>query len=373
MGRIWCPGGGIPVDAMLAMYEALTGAPGPSGYEEPVRQVVRKYLEPVSDELISDHLGSLAGVKVGRKGGPRVMLAAHLDEVGWMVTAVTRDGFLKFQPLGGWWSQVMLAHRVKVLTRKGEVHGLIGSKPPHILTAEERNKVVPMKEMFIDIGAGSKEEALEFGVRPGDPIVPVADFALLANPKVMMAKAWDDRAGLAIMLAAMQQLKGEAHDNVVYAAATVQEEVGLRGAITMAHRIEPDIGIALDVGIAGDTPGVKDAEAPTRLGQGPTIVLYDATMVPHLALRNLVCDTAEELGIPFQYDVLPGGGTDAGKMHLWGAGVPSIVIGIPTRYIHSHYSLAHRDDLENAAKLVVGLVKRLDEETVRRIKDQRFA
>lgn len=355
------------MDHRLKMYEELTSVNGIPGYEEPVRQVMKKYLEPLSHEIITDNLGSIAGVKIGKQGGPRIMIAGHLDEVGWMVTQITEKGFIKIQPVGGWWSQVMLAQRVKVLTRKGELVGVVGSKPPHVLSPEERSKVVQVKDMFIDIAASSKEEAMEWGVRPGDPIVPHCDFTVMPNPKVLMNKAWDNRAGCAAAIMVLEELKGQEHANVVYAVGNVQEEVGLRGAVTMANTVEPDIGIALDVGLAVDVPG-GGGEIEGKMGGGPLVVIYDASMVPHQGLRNLVLDTAEELGIPVQHQHISGGGTDAGRMHLWGRGVPSIAIGFATRYIHSHAALIHRDDMENAAKLVAAVIKKLDAETVSKIK-----
>jgi len=350
------------------MYEELTSANGISGFEEPVRQVMRKYLEPLCDEIISDNLGSIAGIKKGLAGGPRIMLAGHLDEVGWMVTEITDKGFLKIQPVGGWWSQVMLAQRVKVLTRKGELIGVVGSKPPHLLSDEERNKVVQIKDMFIDIGASSKEEAREWGVRPGDPIVPHCDFHVMPNPKILMNKAWDNRAGCAVAIMVLEELKGQDHPNEVYAVGTVQEEVGLRGATTMANTIQPDIAFALDVGVATDVPG-SDGHGEGKLGAGPLILVYDASMVPHRGLRDLVIDTAEELGIPVQFQAMARGGTDAGRIHIQGRGVPSLVVGFATRYIHSHAGLIHRDDMENAAKLLAAVIKKLDAETVARLKN----
>jgi len=356
------------VDQRLKMYEELTSANGISGFEEPVRQVMRKYLEPLCDEIISDNLGSIAGIKKGQTGGPRIMLAGHLDEVGWMVTQITEKGFLKFQPVGGWWSQVMLAQRVKVLTRKGELVGVVGSKPPHILTQEERNKVVQIKDMFIDIGASSRDEAREWGVRPGDPIVPHCDFHVMPNEKILMNKAWDNRAGCAVAIMVLEELKGQDHPNEVYAVGTVQEEVGLRGATTMANTIEPDIAFALDVGLATDVPG-GDGQVEGKMGEGPLIMVYDASMVPHRGLRDLVIDTAEELEIPIQFQAMAGGGTDAGRIHIQGRGVPSLVVGFATRYIHSHAGLIHRDDMENAAKLLAAVIKKLDAETVARLKN----
>jgi endoglucanase len=185
----------------------------------------------------------------------------------------------------------------------------------------------------------------------------------MKNPKYLMAKAWDDRLGCALFMEVIQALKNEAHPNTVYGVGTVQEEVGLRGATTSAHLIDPDIGFALEVGIPGDTPGAED-KANEKLGQGPVILLYDASMIPHIKLRNFVVDTARQAGIPLQFDSMAGGGTDAGRIHIHGRGVPSLCIAVPTRYIHSHAGIIHRDDYDNAVKLVLELVRRLDADTV---------
>ncbi|KXG42905.1 M42 family metallopeptidase [Tepidibacillus infernus] len=352
-------------DLTLQMFKELTEAPGAPGNEAAAREVMRKYIEPYADEVYTDNLGSL----IARKGnhGPKILIAGHLDEVAFMVTRITDDGFIKFQPLGGWWEQVMLAQRVTIHTRKGEVIGIIGSKPPHILPPEARKKPVEKKDMFIDIGASSKEEAEEFGVRPGDSIIPVSPFTVMKNPKMIMAKAWDNRIGCAIAVEVLKRLKDEQHPNTVYGVGTVQEEVGLRGAQTSVNTVQPDIAFAIDVGIAGDTPGVTDDEAVSKMGKGPQILLFDASMVPHRGLRDFVVDIAEEENIPFQYEALAGGGTDAGRFHLYGKGVPSTVIGIATRYIHSHAAILHRDDFEQAVNLLVKVIKRLDEKTVKGI------
>lgn len=355
-------------DNTLQMFKELTEAPGAPGNEAPARKVMQKYIEPYADEVHTDHLGSLIA-KQGNNG-PKIVVAGHLDEVAFMVTRITDDGFIKFQTLGGWWEQVMLAQRVTVQTRKGEVIGVIGSKPPHILPAEARKKPVDKKDMFIDIGASSKEEAQEFGVRPGDPIIPVSPFTVMKNPKMLMAKAWDNRIGCAIAIEVLKRLKEENHPNTIFGVGTVQEEVGLRGAQTSANAIKPDIAFAVDVGIAGDTPGVTDNEAASKMGEGPQILLYDASMVPHRGLRDFVIDIAEENNIPFQYETLGGGGTDAGRFHLQGKGVPSLVVGIATRYIHSHAAILHRDDFENAVKLMVEVAKRLDEKALEKILNQ---
>lgn len=355
------------MDATLQMMKELTDAPGVPGQEEPVRQVMRRYLEPLGEVLV-DNLGGIVGRKVGLEGGPRVLLAGHLDEIGFMVTRITDEGYLKFQTLGGWWEQVMLAQRVEVWTREGALIGVIGSKPPHILGNDERNKVYEKKNMFIDIGASSRAEAESWGVRPGDAVVPVCPFTVMRNPDLLMAKAWDNRFGCALAIEVLRQLQDQSHPNQVYGAGTVQEEVGLRGAQTITNLVAPDIGFALDTTIAGDTPGVGPDDAAGKLGKGPAVLLYDGSMIPHTGLRDLVIDTAQAADIPLQFDKIAGGGTDAGRIHVFGAGVPSLVIGVPVRYIHTHAAIMHRGDFQNAVRLLVEVIKRLDAETVQRLK-----
>ncbi|GAA0374755.1 M42 family metallopeptidase [Bacillus horti] len=355
-------------DTTLQMFKELTECPGVPGNEHAVKKVMEKWIEPHATELQQDHLGSLIAKKTGQADGPKIMVAGHLDEIGFMITQITESGFLKFQTLGGWWEQVMLAQRVLVLTRKGEVEGVIGSKPPHILPPEARKKSVNVKEMFIDIGAASREEAEEFGVRPGDTVVPICPFTVMKNPKLLMAKAWDNRIGCAIAIDVMKRLKEEDHPNTFYGVGTVQEEVGLRGAQTAGHFVQPDISFAVDVGIAGDTPGIKPEEANSKIGKGPQIILYDASMIAHKNLTDFVVKVAEENQIPYQFDFINGGGTDAGRIQLTGNGVPSLAITIATRYIHSHAGILHRDDYDNAVNLLVAVIKKLDAETVEKIK-----
>ncbi|HMQ34101.1 MAG TPA: M42 family metallopeptidase [Chloroflexaceae bacterium] len=355
------------MDETLQLLKELVEAPGVPGQEGAVRQVMRRHLEPLG-EVLTDNLGSVIGRKEGPAGGPKIMLAGHLDEIGFMVTRITDEGYLKFQTLGGWWEQVMLAHRVEVYTRQGPVVGVIGSKPPHILEASERNKVVEKKAMFIDIGAASRAEAESWGVRPGDPVVPVGPFGQMRNPDLLMAKAWDNRFGCAAAVETLRRLRGQQHPNTVYAVGTVQEEVGLRGATTTTNLIQPDIGIALDTGIAGDMPGVGPDEAAGKLGGGPVMLLYDGSMIAHTGLRNLVIDVAEAEGLPLQFDKMPGGGTDGGRMHIFGGGVPTVVLGIAVRYIHTHTAIMHRRDFEQIVQLLAALVRRLDAETVAQLK-----
>jgi endoglucanase len=343
----------VKMDETLTMLKDLTDAKGVPGNEREARNVMKKYIEPFADEITTDGLGSLIAKKTGKEGGPKIMIAGHLDEVGFTV--------------GGWWSQVMLAQRVTIVTKKGDVTGIIGSKPPHILSAEARKKPVEIKDMFIDIGASSREEAARWGIQPGDMVVPYFEFTVMNNEKMLLAKAWDNRIGCAIAIEVLKRLKGVDHPNIVFGVGTVMEEVGTRGAKTAATKIEPDIGFALDVGIAGDTPGISEKEAQSKMGKGPQIILYDGSLVSHKGLRDFITATADELNIPYQFDAIPGGGTDAGSIHLSNNGVPSIAVTIATRYIHSHAAMLHRDDFENAVQLLVEVIKRLDREAVDKI------
>lgn len=352
------------MDEQIKMLKALTDANGISGFEKEARDVMRSYITPYADSVETDNLGSLIARKIGTEGGPKIMIAGHLDEIGFMVTTIDDKGFLRFQTIGGWWGQVMLAQRVTVMTSTGNISGVIGSKPPHVLTPEARKKPVEIKDMFIDVGASSKEEALEFGIKPGDAIVPVCEFTVMKNEKLLMAKAWDNRIGCAIAIDVLKQLQNEEHPNVVYGVGTVQEEVGLRGAKTSAYAIQPDIGFGVDVGIGADTPGTK---GEGTLGAGPQIILYDASMIGHKDLRDFVVQTADDAGIPYQYDSIAGGGTDSGAIHLTADGVPALSITIATRYIHTHAGILHRDDYENTVKLLVEIIKRLDADKVKEL------
>ncbi len=352
------------MDERLMFLKELTEAFGVPGFEHEIRALIRRHMEDFAT-IEEDRLGSIICKKDGPSDGPRIMLSGHMDEIGFMVQHITDNGFIKFLPLGGWWEQVMLAQRVIIKTRKGDIPGVIGSIPPHILDAETRNKVVKKKAMFIDCGAKDKEEAEKvFGIRPGDPIIPVSEFTVMKNPNLLMGKAFDDRLGCALFMEVIKELKDVEHPNTIYGVGSVQEEVGVRGAKTSVNKICPDVAFALEVGIAADVPGAENLGVYEKLGEGPVILIYDASMIPNRGLRDFVIDVAEELNIPYQLDSLSGGGTDAGAIHTFKDGVPSLVIAVPTRYIHSHAGIIHREDYENAIKLVKEVVLRLDSETV---------
>lgn len=352
------------MDATEQLLRQITEAPGPSGYEAPAREVMRRALTGVAAEVRQDGLGSLIATLPGTAERPRVMLAGHLDEVGFLVRYITDGGFIRFLPLGGWWDQVLLAHEVVIHTSKGEVIGLIGAKPPHMLKDEERNKVVEKDNMYIDVGATSRQQVEEMGVRVGDPIVPRSQFTLLAGGRTYLSKAWDNRLGCAMVVEVFRALAGKPHPNTLFGVGTVQEEVGLRGARTSAHSVNPDVGLVLEVSLAGDLPDMKPEEAASKLGGGPAILAFDGSMIPNVRLRDLAIETARAAGIPVQIDVLAGGGTDGGPIHQNASGVPSLVIGIPTRHIHSHQGIIKRDDYDAGVRLVTEIVKRLDAKTV---------
>lgn len=341
----------------------VTQSRGIAGNEGQVRDLFKEYTKDIADEFVQDGLGSIYAKSEGNESGPVVLAGAHLDEVGFMVKSITDKGFIKFVTIGGWWSQVVLAQQVEITTGDGKViHGVTGSKPPHVLTAEARKKPIDMDDIFIDIGATSKEQAEEWGIRPGDMITPYIETRRL-NPEspFLLAKAWDNRIGVAVAIELLKHAKEKGHPNTLFAGANVQEEVGLRGAKTAANLISPDIAIALDTGTAGDTPGMTQKEADSILGKGPQVIVYDASMVGHKGLRDFVVSIAEKHDIPFQYTFIPGGGTDAGSFHQSGEGIPSIAITVPVRYLHSHTSVIHEDDYKNTVKLVNALVDELDE------------
>ncbi len=350
----------------LQLMKELTETEGAPGFEMRIHQVLNDQIKKITPDVMTDNLGSIVG-KVG-SSGPKILIAGHMDEVALLITHITKEGFLRFQPLGGWWGHVMLAQRVRVLTQKGDLTGVIGSKAPHVLSIEERKNVLDTDKMFIDIGATSKEEAEGFGVAVGDPVVMVCPFEVLPNTKMLLARTWDNRAGCYVALKVLEQINKENHPNIIYSGATVQEEVGLRGAETLVNKIQPDIAFALDVGVAGDTPGMLEKENHTSLGSGPLLCFFDRSMIPHRKLRDLVVQTAKEHQIPYQVDIMPGGGTDAGKFHLAYSGVPTMVVSVAARYIHSSVSIVNRNDLDNAVELLVKVINKLDDSIVKSIK-----
>ncbi|MHC1724711.1 MAG: M42 family metallopeptidase [Syntrophobacteraceae bacterium] len=349
------------MDETGQLLKDLSEAHGISGYEMEIRGLVRRRLQAFG-AIEQDNVGSL--ICHNGESGPRIMLAAHLDEIGLMVSHLSEEGMLRFVPLGGWWNQVLLGQRVIIKSCRGDLPGVIGAKPPHLLPQEERKKVVELKEMYIDIGAASKAQAENAGVRPGDPVVPDASFIPLLDGSIYMGKAFDDRVGLALVIETMRHFSQAPHPNVLYGSATVMEEVGLRGAKTCADLVNPDAAIVLEIDFCGDVPGIRPEESSVKLGGGPSLVLLEARMIPNLKFRDLAIETARELGIPLQLSAWLGGSTDGGQIHLHKTGVPTIALGVPARHIHSHSGIISRADFDKALRLVIALAERLDEKTV---------
>jgi endoglucanase len=342
--------------ALAETLEKLSNACGVAGREEEVRSLMKKFLKPYVDEVKEDKLGNVIGIKKGKKNAPKVMLAAHMDEIGLLVKTISKEGFIQFAKIGGIDDRILLAQKVIVYTEKGPLHGIIGSKPPHIQKEEERKKVLTYDELFIDIGAENQEQAKKMGVKIGDPVGFDIKFAKVGK-NIVIGRAFDDRVGCAVMVEAMKHLKKT--ECTVYAVGTVQEEVGLRGATTAAFGIYPDVGIALDVTVAGDVPRVREVEAPIKLGKGPSIEIADMGLIAHPKVVRLLVDAAEENKIPYQLETGLPGSTDAARISLTREGVPSGVISIPTRYIHSPTSLLNLEDAEKAVKLTVAAVQKI--------------
>ena len=350
------------------LLEELTNAYGPSGFEGPVRDVMRRELGPLSDHVEVDGIGSLIARKNGTSDSPRIMIAAHMDEVGLMVKYVTDEGYIKFQTLGGWLDSAMVGQRWVILTQKGPVHGITGMKTVHVMTPEERTAGFKRDDMFLDVGAKNKEHAeVLLGIRPGDPIAPDSKFEALNGSDYLLGKAWDDRVGLAIMIEVMRSIQESPIQGTLFAVSTVQEEVGLRGAKTSSFLVNPGIGINIESGVAADYPGITQDEAQERLGNGPGIFLHDTTMLPNLKLRDLVIEVAEKNNIPLQFEVLAGYGEDGAEMQRAFGGAPVVNVSVPVRYLHTHNGIIHRRDIDQTAQLVAKLVQRLDHDTVNRI------
>jgi putative aminopeptidase FrvX len=336
--------------------EQLSNACGVAGREEEVRNLMVKLLKPHADEVVVDRLENVIAVKRGKKDKLKVMLAAHMDEVGLMVKTISKEGFLQFTKMGGIDDRILMAQKVNVLTDKAVLPGIVGSKPPHIQKEEERKKIVTYDELFIDVGAESREDAKEMGVKIGDPVAFDVKYVKIGKDAVM-GKAFDDRIGCAVMVEALKQLQET--ECTVYAVGTVQEELGLRGAGTAAFGIDPDVGIALDVTVAGDVPGVREFDTTVKMGKGPALSVTDSGLITHPKVLRLLMGAAEENKIPFQLETGLMGTTDAARISLTRQGVPSGTISIAARYIHSPVGIVSLKDAENSAKLAVAAVQRI--------------
>ncbi len=341
---------------MFELLKKLCDAHGISGYEDEVREIVKAEIESYVDEIKVDKLGNLICIKNGSEF--KEMVCAHMDEIGFMVKHIDDKGFIRFTPIGGWFSQIALGQRVILHGSKGKVYGVIGCKPPHVMKDEERRKAIEFRDMFIDVGAESRDDVLAMGIEIGTPITIDRELVKMGNR--VTGKALDDRAGLAVMIEALKRTKSDA---TIYAVATVQEEVGLKGARVSAFAIEPNVALALDVCVATDFPGAESTHMDIKLGKGPAITIVDASGRGLIATKNVVRwlkETAEKNDIPYQLEVAEGGTTDATAIQLTKAGIPSGVVSIPARYIHSPVEVVDMRDMENSANLVAKALERAE-------------
>jgi putative aminopeptidase FrvX len=352
------------MDRTELLLAEMTDAYGPSGHEEAISKIFKKHLEKLA-KISYDKMGSIIAERKGGATDPKIMVVGHLDEIGFMVSEITGNGFIKMLPLGGWWGHVALGQRVVVLSKKGPVIGVVGSTPPHILEPEARKKVLEITDMYVDVGVRGKFDVTKkLGIHIGDVIVPDSKFTIMATKDMYLGKAIDNRYGCAAAIEVMWRLEKVKHPNTLYSVGSVQEEVGCRGAGTAAWMINPDICIVLDTGIAKDIPGIA-GEPVEKCGSGVDICVYDGGMIPNVKLRQFVVDTADKLKIKYHYSSMARGTTDGSRIHMSRVGVPTIALGIAVRYIHGHNAIMYRGDYDASIKLVTELVKKLDAKTVK--------
>ncbi|MCX7704549.1 MAG: M42 family metallopeptidase [Planctomycetota bacterium] len=341
----------------MELLKRLTEAFGVAGFENEVRSLVKNAMKEFCDEVRTDVMGNVIGYKKGKGRTSRrrsLMLCAHIDEIGFLVTHIDDNGFLRVDPVGGVNPKLSLSQRVIVCGRK-HLFGVIGSKPIHILTEEEMKKQVEIKDMFIDVGL-PKDKVKEL-VSVGDPVAFYQSFFRIGNH--LCCKAMDDRVGVYVMLESLKEMKK--HEVDVYAVASTQEEVGLRGAVTSAFGVDPSIGIALDTTLACDVPDTPAHQRITELGKGVAIKIKDTSSISNPLLVRHLKEIAEAKKIPYQMEILPRGGTDAGAIQRTRAGVPTATLSIPTRYVHSVVECVHEEDVKSAVKLIVAYAEKAHE------------
>jgi len=354
-------------DRTQRLLGELADAPGPPGFEEAVRAVMVRELKPLADKVSYDGVGSV--IAQHGSSGPKVMLDAHMDELGGVVRRVTPTGYLSMQMLGGWLDQALPDQRWIIIGKKGPVHAVTGIRDIHVVPADERSKVYPRDTLYLDVGAKTPAEVAALGLSPGDPVVPDSPFMVMGKGDRYLGKAWDDRVGLAVIIEALRRLRSTGHPNQLFVVATVQEEVGLRGARTSADLIKPDVGIAIEGGITGDSPGRNPEETQAMLGGGPGIFLYDSSTLPNRKFVRLVDETAQGARIPLQHDLVQGYGDDSAAIQATNGGVPTVNLVVPARYTHAHNGIIDRADFDRMVDLVVALIGKLDAKTVADLRD----
>jgi endoglucanase len=332
-----------------SLLEKLSNAHGISGREGAIQEIIREEISGLVDEVKTDKLGNLIAIRHGER--PAIMIEAHSDEIGLMVKFVDEKGFIFFARIGGWFDQTLLNQRVIVHGSRGPVIGVIGCKPPHVMKEDERKKIIEARDMFVDVGCQSDSEVANLGIAAGTPISIDRKFSELQGDRVT-GKAFDNRAGLVMMIEALKRTHSKC---TIYAVSTVQEEVGLKGAKVSAFGLNPDMAIASDVTIPGDHPGIEKKDSPMLMGKGPVMTIADASgrgMLVNPEVLDWIVDTAREFGIDIQLDVAEGGTTDGTIIQLTRAGIPTAVISVATRYIHSPVETLSLSDVDRGAELM---------------------
>jgi putative aminopeptidase FrvX len=358
---------GMAQDHTIELLQKLADAPGPSGFEEPIRRIMLEFIKPHADSIQFDGLGSIIA-KQGSQG-PRIMVDAHMDELGGMIRRITPKGLLTMQMLGGWLDQALVDQRWIIVGSKGPVRAVTGIRDVHVVPAEERTRVFPRDTLFLDVGAKDEAEVLAMGVSPGDPVVPDSPFTVLNGTGNYLAKGWDDRIGCGVAVEAIRRLASLPHPNQIFWAITTQEEIGLRGAHTAVEVIKPEVGIALEGGITGDVFPGRPEETQLKLGAGPGIFLYDSSALPNRNFIQFVRQTAAAKSLALQSDLVQGYGDDSAEIQKSLGGVPTVNLVVPVRYTHSHNGIMNRRDFDQMVELLVAMLQKLDATAVAKIRD----
>ena len=354
-------------DRTVDLLRQLTDTPGPPGFEEPIRKVMVDQMKPFATSITYDGLGSIIATQ--GTSGPRVMVDAHMDELGGVVRRVTPRGLLTMQMLGGWLDQALVDQRWIIVGSKGPVRAVTGIRDVHVVPAEERTRVYSRDSLFLDVGAKDDAEVAAMGIGPGDPVVPDAPFTVMNGTNNYLAKGWDDRVGCGVVVEAMRRLSTLPHANQILWTITTQEEIGLRGAHTAADVVKPELAIAIEGGITGDVFPGRPEETQSRLGAGPGIFLYDSSALPNRKLTQLIKQTAAEKKLPLQQDLVQGYGDDSAELQKSNGGVPTVNLVVPIRYTHSHNGIMNRRDFDQMVDLLVAVLQKLDAPTVAKVRD----
>ena len=350
----------MDIKSIKSLQEELSTLIGVSGHEYDVSIYILKLIERenLADKVWIDPLGNVLDIKKGTNGKERILLDAHTDEIGFMVSHIEKNGFLRFVPIGGWDQRILLGQSVVIRSQEGErFHGIIGSKPPHLSSVNDRKKIVNISDMYIDIGMSSIEEVTNNNINIGGTGTLFSPFVDFPN-NMVRGKAFDDRTGCNVLIQILRLLKENPSfkDTVLFNFA-VQEEIGGRGAITGAFKLEPTIALAIENTTAADVPGIRDADIPVFIGKGPAITIADNSIISSPKVNERLVKNAKLDNIPYQFKKPMYGGTDAGKIHISREGVPSSVVSVPCRYIHSPTSLLKLDDILKTVHFIDAFIR----------------